>query len=117
MVFVNEGNLPLLARVYLSVAYLFNGIFKKVFSSDFNFLHFALIAIVILGLNSHATLSKQLCSDVKIVHPGNITDKMLTNDMWDLSKVHFNTMLFQIFVDDPEIITEKLQSLVSADES
>ena len=74
MVFINEGDLPLLTRVYLSVAYLFNGIFEKVISSDFNLLHFTFIAIVVLGLNSHATLSKKLGSDVKIVHPGNITD-------------------------------------------
>ena len=75
MVFVDEGNLPLLAWVYLSVAYLFNGIFEKVISSDFNLLHFTFIAaIVILSLNSHATLSKKLGSDVKIVHPRNITD-------------------------------------------
>ena len=58
MVFVNKGNLPLLARVYLSVAYLFDGIFKKVVTSDFNLLHFSLIAIVILSLNSHTTFSE-----------------------------------------------------------
>ena len=93
MVFIDEGNLPLFARVNLSSAYLLNGIFQKVLTSDFNLLHFTLITIVILGLHRHATFSEQLGSDVKIVHPRHITDEMLTNDVWNLMEVHFNTVL------------------------
>ena len=117
MVFVDKRNLPLLAWVNLSVRYLLNRIFEQVITSDFNLLRFSFIAIVILSLDSHTALSEELGTDVKIIHPRYITDEMFTNDVWDLSEVHINTMLFQLFVNDPEIITEKFQALISADES